>query len=244
MNSVIDIFVTCYLRPQMTMETLKYLKERTRYPYRLFIIHQGGNEEALIQYEKDTFLIIDPSYNVGIHAAWGIALGLAASDYFITSDPDILVPDLDPDWLTQLVELMDKRPDYGAIALQPHKFIGLEPSVYPDDGEILSTPMVGAVMRLMRRDAVWKAGGWERFVRSSRNHEEATIAGRLNAVGFKIGYTSKMKAFHMFGDEVTSDSWGYPKEMKPEDHGHVLRWPLPSAYGHREEYDPKTFEPL
>lgn len=244
MTQPLDIFITAFKRPHMTMETIKYLKERTKYPFRLFMIHNGENEEALIKYADDFFLVIDPSYNVGIHPAWNIALALAESDYFITTDNDILVPDLEPDWLTQLVELMDSRPDYGAIALQPHKFIGLEPSVYPSDGEVISTPMVGACMRLMRRDAVWKAGGWEKWVRQSRNHEESTICGRLNAAGYKFGYASKMKAFHMFGDEVTTDSWGYPKEMKPEDHGHVLRWPLPSAYGHRDEYDPKTFEAI
>lgn len=244
MNDKIDIFITAFKRPQMTMETIKYLKERTKYPFRLFLIHQEGNEEALIKYADDFFLVIDPSYNVGIHCAWNLSLALAESDYFITSDNDILVPDLEPDWLTQLITLMDKRPDYGAIALQPHKFIGLEPSVYPDDGEIISTPMVGAVMRLMRRNAVWKAGGWERFVRSSRNHEEATICGRLNAVGYKYGYTSKMKAFHMFGEGEEVDDWGYPASMKPEDHGHVLRWPPPRTYGDRSKYNSKTFEPI
>ena len=240
----IDIVITAFKRPKMLMETIKYLKERTKYPYRLFIIHNGGSEEALIECEKDTFLIIDPSYNVGIHCAWNLALAMVSSKYFITCDPDILVPDLEPDWLTQMVELMDRRTDYGAIALQPHKFIGLEPSVYPDDGEIINTPMVGAVARLMRLDAVWKGGGWERFVRQSRNHEEATIAGRLNAVGYKIGYTSKMKAFHMFGTEGESDPWGYEKDVTPESHGHRNIWPIPWVYGRREEYDNKTWEKL
>lgn len=240
----IDIVITAFKRPQMTMETIRYIKERTKYPYRLFLIDNGGNEEAKIEYVNDFFLIIDPNYNVGIHCAWNMALAITASKYFITCDNDILPPDIEPDWLTQLVGLMDKRPDYGAIALQPHKFIGLEPSVYPDDGEIISTPMTGAVLRLLRRDAVWKSGGWEKFVRSSRNHEESTICSRLQAAGYKFGYTSKMKAFHMFGTEGESDPWGYDKDATPESHGHRPIWPLPWVFGNREEYDPKTFEKL
>ena len=228
------------------METIRYLKERTKYPYRLFMIHNGGCEEAILEYEKDFFLIVDPNYNVGIHAAWGIALGLAASKYFITTDNDILVPDLEPDWLTQLVELMDARPDFGAIALQPHKFIGLEPTQHPMDekGEIIFTPMVGAVARLMRLDAVWKSGGWERIVRSSRNHEERLICSRLADVGYKFGYSAKMKAFHMWGDGETVDDWGYPLEMGVEAHGHFPVWPQPRIFGDRSKYDPKTFELL
>ncbi|MDO8655645.1 MAG: hypothetical protein Q7K45_00265, partial [Nanoarchaeota archaeon] len=146
---------------------------------------------------------------------------------------------------TQLVGLMDARPDFGAIALQPHKFIGLEPSRHPMDekGEIIFTPMVGAVARLLRLDAVWKAGGWERIVRSSRNHEESTLCGRLNAAGYKFGYASKLKAFHMFGTEGETDYWGYEKDAKPEDHGHRDLWPPLWVYGNREEYDNKTWEP-
>src|SRR3990167_10465990 len=96
MTQPIDIFITAFKRPRMTMETIRYLKERTKYPYRLFMIHNGRNEEAILEYEKDFFLIIDPNYNVGIHQAWNWALATAASDYFITSDNDILVPDLEP----------------------------------------------------------------------------------------------------------------------------------------------------
>lgn len=242
----IDIVITAFKRPKMLMETIKYLKERTKYPYRLFIIHNGGSEEALIECEKDTFLIIDPSYNVGIHCAWNLALAVVSSKYFITCDSDILVPDLEPDWLTQLVGLMDARPDFGAIALQPHKFIGLEPSRHPMDekGEIILTPMVGAVARLMRLDAVWKSGGWERIVRQSRNHEERLICGRLNDIGYKFGYAAKMKAFHMWGDGETVDDWGYPLEMGVETHGHSPVWPQPRIYSHKEQYDNKTWEKL
>ena len=242
----IDIVITAFKRPKMLMETIKYLKERTKYPYRLFMIHNGGNEEAMIEYANDFFLIIDPNYNVGIHCAWNLALAVVSSKYFITCDPDILVPDLEPDWLTQLVGLMDARPDFGAIALQPHKFIGLEPTAHLMDekGEILLTPMTGAVMRLLRRDAVLKAGGWERFVRSSRNHEEKTICSRLAAAGYKFGYAAKMKAFHMWGDGETEDDWGYPLEMGVEAHGHNPVWPQPRIYADRSKYDPKTFEPL
>ncbi|MDZ4210052.1 MAG: glycosyltransferase, partial [Candidatus Curtissbacteria bacterium] len=219
MNEKIDIFLTAYLRPKMTLETIKYLKERTKYPYRLFIIHQGGNEEALMQYADDFFLVIDPSYNIGIHAAWNLSLSLAASDYFITSDNDIYVPDLEPDWLTQMVKFMDERPDYGAISMHPHVLIG-DASFDPKDPEdVKEVGHCGAVMRIMRRDAVWKAGGWEKWVRQGRNHEETTICSRLRAIGYKIGRTTRLRAYHPFGAGMEG-SWGYPISFTPEMQGH------------------------
>ena len=221
------------------METIRYLKERTKYPYRLFLIHNGGNEEALIKYANDFFLVIDPNYNVGIHAAWNIALALAESEYFITSDNDIYVPDTNPDWLSTLVRFMDERPDYGAISLHPHILIGNVSEDPNDPEDVKEVDHCGAVMRIMRRDAVWQAGGWEKWVRQGRNHEEHTICSRLHEKGWKTGRTTKLRAYHPFGD-----NWGYPEDFTPEMQGHnpalkeeVKQFDQPTAY------DEKTFLP-
>ena len=124
----IDIFITAYLREELTTNTIRYLKERTTSPYRLFLIDQGGNEGS----KDHVDYYIGMSKNVGIHAAWNMAAALAESEYFITSDNDIYVPDVrgnaliphtleevtdSRDWLERLVKFMDERPDYGAISL-------------------------------------------------------------------------------------------------------------------------------
>ena len=86
----IDLFITSYLRPEFTQKTLEYLKERTHYPYLTFLIDNGRNEH--LKDKVDFYIGI--SKNVGIMSAWNIAAQLAASEYFITSDNDIYVPDL------------------------------------------------------------------------------------------------------------------------------------------------------
>jgi GT2 family glycosyltransferase len=242
MNQPIDIFITCFERSEFTRQTLKYLKERTTHPYRLFIINNGGNEDVLREFEKDIFLVITPNYNIGIHAAWNIALGLAESDYFITSDNDIYVPDLQPDWLTQLITFMDERPDFGAISLHPHVLIGavgFEPNAIDDVREV---NMCGAVMRIMRRQATYQAGGWDKFVRSQRNHEERTICSRLQTAGYKVGRTTKLRAYHPFGKGI-GGNWGY-KDIPPEVHGHnpQLR-DYVISFDNVEAYDEKTWLP-
>src|SRR3989337_1645229 len=110
MNQVIDIFICAYLRPQMTEKTLQYLKERTKYSYRTWLLDNGGNQE----FKDKVDFYIPFGENIGIHPVWQIAFGLAESDYFVTCDGDILVPDVEPDWLTQLISMMDARPDFGA----------------------------------------------------------------------------------------------------------------------------------
>ncbi len=234
----VDIFVTAYLRREFTLQTIKYLKERTKTPYRLFLINNGGNDIE----DESIFLRIDMNHNVGIHAAWNMALAFAESDYFITTDNDILCPDLEPDWLSQMIKFMDDRPDYGAISLCPHIFIGAAGIDPTDPEDVKERNMCGAVARVMRREAVVKAGGWEHVIRTSRNHEESTICSRLQSNGYKTGIATRIRAFHLFGDGTNSDSWGYPKEMTPEQHGHHGGiWPPPEAYGDKTKYDQKTW---
>jgi GT2 family glycosyltransferase len=242
----IDIFVTCYLRQFYTEKTINYLFERTKYPFRLFVIHNGGNDEVLEIANKQNriFLTVNNSYNVGVHAAWNQALAMAESDYFITSDNDIFVPDLDPDWLTQLIKFMDERPDYGAISLCPHVFIGAAGIDPKDPEDVKERNMCGAVMRIMRRDAVWKAGGWEHVIRTGRNHEERTVCSRLQSVGYKIGICSRLRAYHPFGKDIPG-SWGYPPEFTPEMQGHrpeIAEYV--KSFDNPERFDQKTWLPL
>ena len=236
----LDIFITAYSRTNYTSETLRYLKERTRYPHRVFLIDNGGNMEFKDQ--VDFYIQLRP--NMGIHAAWNIAMELAESDYFITSDNDIYVPDLEPDWLTQLVKLMDKRLEYGAISLHPHIFIGIKGEDPNDPEDVKEAPMAGAVMRIMRVDAIRHAGGWLKKIDPKRNSEERTISSRLQQIGYKVGRTTRIRAYHPFGKKEGLP-WGYPIEITPEMQGHnpqlveeVWRFDNP------ESYDQKTWLPL
>lgn len=262
----IDIFITAYLRPQFTRETLRYLFERTRYPFRLFLIHLGGNDEVIKEYADKIFLIIDIPDNIGIHASWNIALSLAESKYFITSDNDIYVPDLisyhkmpalrvdnndkvlgkylsptgpGPCWLERMVGFMDERKDYGAISLHPHVIIGNASEDPTDPEDVKEVDHCGAVMRIMRRSAVWSAGGWERQIKSGRNHEEKTICSRLHEIGMKVGRTTRIRAYHPFGE-----NWGYPESFTPEMQNHNPNLKdYVKQFDHMEAYDQKTWLP-
>src|SRR3990167_9373927 len=237
----VDIFITAYLRQYYTEQTIEYLDKRTKYPYRLFIINNGGNNEVCEEATKQNklFLEVRMSYNVGIHAVWNTALSLTESEYFITSDNDIYVPQLDPDWLTQLVKFMDERPDYGAISLCPHVFIGAA-AIDPNDPEdVKERNMCGAVMRIMRTETVRQVGGWEHKMEEGRNHEERTICSRLQSAGYKVGIASRIRAYHLFGK-----NWGYPDWFTPERQKHTPELATyVTQFDHQEAYDPKTWMP-
>jgi len=241
MNEVIDIFITTYLRQAFTEKTIEYLYERTKYPFRLFVIDNGGNDAVLEEAVKQNkvFLWIKNSANIGIHASWNLALSMAESEYFITSDNDIWVPDIQPDWLMQMVRFMDNRPDYGAISLHPHIFIGAA-GIDPNDPEdVKERNMCGAVMRIMRTEAVRRVGGWEHSIRTSRNHEERTICSKLHDAGYLTGIASRIRAYHPFGT-----NWGYPEEITPEMQGHNPDLKdYVTSFDKIQAYDNKTWLP-
>lgn len=234
----VDIFLTTFQRQEFTKECVQYLYERTTTPFRLFIIDNGGNEWA--REDPRVFLYVGLGSNIGIHGAWNIALSLAESRYFVTSDPDLLVPALDPDWLSQLVGLMDSRPDYAAISLCPHVFIGAAP-LDPDDPEdVKERNMAGAVFRIMRTDVVRAVGGWEHKIEEGRNHEERFVCSRLQEAGYKVGITPRLRAYHLFG----RSNWGYPDWFTPERQKH--RSELKDYVGqfdNREAYNNDTWLP-
>lgn len=238
----IDIFITSYQREKLTRETLDYLFARTTTPFRVWLLDQGITNAAMYTIHRTQWprlMYVGLEQNLGIHAAWNMALALAESEYFITSDNDIFVPDLQPDWLQQLVTFMDERQQYGAISLHPHVFIGAA-GIDPEDPEdVKERNMCGAVMRIMRRDAVYKAGGWEHKIEAGRNHEERTICSRLQTAGYKVGITSRIRAFHPF-----PPNWGYLQEFTPEmqKHNPELEQYVQS-FGNIDNYDPKTWLP-
>jgi hypothetical protein len=93
-------------------------------------------------------------------AAFQHGIDATTSDPYIVTDPDIVVPELEPTWLEHLHSLMDRHPDFGLIG------IGLDqanrpPVLGPEeidpamvvDGEIVEAG-VGTVMQMIRRDAL------------------------------------------------------------------------------------------
>lgn len=245
MPKPIDIFITTYLRDHFAKECVEYLAARTKTPYRLTIIDNGGNEWAETSPLVHRYIPLWKSVgNSGVHWAWNTAVALAESEYFITSDPDLLVPDLElyepnSDWLARMIRFMDDRPDYGAISMMPHIFIGAA-GIDPNDPEdVKERNMCGAVMRIMRTDMVRSVRGWDLVIEAGRNHEERTICSRLQAAGYKTGICSRIRAYHNFGK-----NWGYPEEFTPEMQKHnpalkeeVLR------FDNREAYDQNTWLP-
>ena len=222
----IDIVLTTWQREWMTDAVIRALKLNTQTPYRLIIIDNGSIGEAQEKYLTSSDIYIKMDYNRGLEPVKHLAQNFVESELFISMDNDILVYKYEnPDWLGRLIDLMNRYPEYGAIACKPQVLIADTMYHFQTDKEIVDFPRIPGYARIMRTAWVNEVGAWK-DKRPSRGHEEIWICDKFKEKGYKFGWANFVECWHLFGKEDT-DEWGYPKGMKPEQHGHSPVWPIP-----------------
>ena len=104
----IDIILVVWERPKLTEMTIRAIKQNTK-PGTYNLIIMDNNQE-----------------NIGLEAARQKGLEQVKSKYFVCVDNDILPQKIKDgkDWLEELVELMDKNPEYAAISARTQIMIG------------------------------------------------------------------------------------------------------------------------
>jgi len=221
-----DIVCTTWGREWMTELALIALRKNTKTPYRLILVDNGSDKRFQNHYlhESDIYIKLDKNY--GLEHAKHIGMQFVESEYFVSMDNDILVYHYEPvDWLGQLVELLDENEKYGAVALRPQILVADTMRMFETEDELVPYHHVPGYARLMRTAWVKGVGAWS-DKRPGRGHEELWIAEKWKEHGILMGWATKARCWHLFGKEDT-DEWGYPKDMKPEDHGHQPVWPMP-----------------
>jgi len=232
-----DILITTYFRKDFTGKVLDHIIGRTKLPVQFIIVDNGskdGTREMLEEYQKiypslfKKVIFLDK--NIGLQAAKNIGMEFVEGKYFVNTDNDCLCPQLDPDWLAQLIELMGDNPDYAAISLRPQVLVGVGP-IFRGAGVVVANNVAGGSFRIMLTEAVRKVGQWHDSF-ENRN-EEWHICNALRRAGYKVGYARDLFCYHMFGSE-----WGYPQGI---EHYHA---PERNIYSKDEAYDPITMKSL
>ena len=209
----------------MTEACLRAIKYNTAIPYRIILIDNGSTSDYQLKYLQNTDIYVKMDRNYGLEHVKHLGMSFVESDLFVSMDNDILVYRYDTDWLTRLIDLMNRYPAYGAIACRPQVLVADTMRHFETEDEVVEFPRIPGYARIMRTKWVNEVGAWW-DKREGRGHEEIWISEKFREHGFKVGWANKVKCWHLFGEEDT-DGWGYPKGMKPEDHGHNPVWPMP-----------------
>jgi hypothetical protein len=219
----IDIILLSYNRLDYLIEMVDALEQRTRLPYRLTIVDNasGPQTRQWLREHRTRFehLVFNP---VNEHLA-GHARGIAAtsSELFVLSDADLVPhePEGERCWLTALVELAERHPDFALIgtrldSVSEARNARLE-SAPLVDGEILETP-TGVWLNLMRRSALRVP-----FM------SDGITCYALRRAGYRVGIAASVHATHL-GDldperhpdylarKVAASGWGVTYPDYPE----------------------------
>jgi glycosyltransferase involved in cell wall biosynthesis len=216
----LDIVVTTWNREWMTDLCLNVVAFNTQTPHRVILVDSGSNGNSRTRYaaQADVYVKLDKNY--GLEYAKNIGMQFVESPLFVSMDNDILPYKYDPDWLSQLVGLMDKYPDYGAIALRPQTLVGTSLAMFDTEDEVVPFPHVPGYARIMRTDLVKETGAWN-DKRPLRGHEEMWVGEKFAERGFKMGWSPKLHCYHLWGRD-DEDMWGY----KNTESGHNPVWPI------------------
>ena len=118
----VDIIILTFQRKYYLKEVLDEIEARTSYPYRLIIIDNGstdGTRQLIEEMHRrgKIWRYIFTNRNLFMTDAFNRGLGLVESEYFITTQDDIVPPKVEPCWLTQIVNMIEKNKEYSSISM-------------------------------------------------------------------------------------------------------------------------------
>jgi len=249
----VDIILVTYQRLHFLKQTVTKINERTMYPYNLIVIDNASEDIGVRDYmnmaEKhgDIQRRVMLDENLGLPGALNAGMKHVRSEFFITTQDDLLPPDLRPCWLERMVYLIKKYPDYAGIFMRIQRTARLHVN---EDKELIYSPKsCAAVFRIQRRDDFRKLENpfgvrkhWEShdFAETAQQLKKKTaMATKLYAdhIGFMAdnkGFAEGKTNYHTY-----SDNRVYQGKEKPYmDIDHRSNYPVKVNHG----YDSREFE--
>lgn len=203
----IDVIMLSHNRLQHLDRTVDALLERTPEPIRLTVVDNASGPEVRnwLAENRDRFdrLILRPTNEYV--PAFQHGIDVTTSDPYVVTDPDLIVPDLSPSWLARQLELMQRYPDFGTIALDLDRSVipswvppetvaaieALRGVVGEVDEDLVECRYVGTHFQIIRRDALREA-----YV------QDASTSHRIRRAGYRVGFNRSVRALHLGSEDV------------------------------------------
>ncbi len=176
-RQAIDILILTYQRQEYLDKMIRSIQRSTSYPYRIILV-DNGSDRPMVRYLKHLLeqkviaqLVLNKkNYFMD---GWQYGIPYIESDLFAISDPDILVPELTPCWLTQLVDCFELLPDLVRLGtalsmdnIPPcwnrfeARFLALRTGETVCDQPFLKQSTPDTTMQVIRTEAFSRLGGY------------------------------------------------------------------------------------
>ena len=202
----ISILLVTYQRLHFLKHTVKKIYERTLYPYELIVIDNNSTDgtRGWLKGAKINGFVHD---YITLPENKGLAYGLSEgfkkvkSEYFITTQDDVVPPDLRPCWLERMLHIAKKNPDYGGIAMRIQRVRHRE---IDEHKELYESPTsLASFLRIQKKNDIEEIGGF-----GARKHwESVSFMRRMKPLKKKLGVTTKLYCDHI---GFMPDNKGFP----------------------------------
>lgn len=233
-----DIYITSFFRPEFTTETVRLIRERTEEgTFRLHIYDNGSDVETvtklmgLYSENKIDSLMLDKRntgclYNKGVFHA----MTESHTKYYVVSDNDVFPPKLTPDWLIQMINIMEKYPEIALLTpqLPPQAF----QMPYALNEDVVLCAAVGNTFKVIRRDAF----PFDQYAQKLGEYgDDGLISELVHKSGKKVAFCRNIFCYHA----GQCENYGYKEEDLGKD-------PRKINYGEHFTYkfvNEDTYEP-
>jgi GT2 family glycosyltransferase len=150
--------------------------------------------------------------------------------YYIVSDNDVYPPKLNPDWLQQMIALMDLHTDIAFLTPQlPPQSLQMP---YQTESDVVYSKAVGNTFKIIRKSA-YPIDAYEQAI--GKYGDDGLVCEKVIEKGWKVAFCRNIFCYH--AGQTTN--WGYKTEEIALD-------PRKQGYGKPYEYeivDWNTYEP-
>ena len=225
----------------MTKKVINLIHERTAPgTYAIHVFDNGSDKitqdflYGLLQQKKIVSLHLD-SRNTGCLYNKSIfyMMNEYTDKYFCVTDNDVYPPKLSPDWLSQMITIMDAHPDLAFLAPQvPPQWLQT-PDMKKVKDDIVYCKAVGNTFKMVRRSAFPIADGYINMLGAFG--DDGLVCDLAAMRNYKTAFCRNIFCYHA----GQCDNWGYT------DH-EVSLDPRKAGYGPPFKYElanEETYEP-
>ena len=222
----IDIVLLTCNRLHFAKKSIEELYKRTKTSFRLIVVDNASKDgtreylkELVIKKENIELVLLDKPVNICM--AYNKGFEYVNSELFITMQDDVIIPQLKPDIIQRLVDLINKYPEQGGIGCRIQKI----PNMKWLEGDLSpARKALSAYFRIQRKSDVIKMGGF-----GDRNWDDLAFVSKIRSIGKEVSWANNLWGNHIGymcenkGYGKTNRRWGWSEGRMTE----YLRKPYP-----------------
>lgn len=209
-QETIDIILLTCGRLDFTKRTMEGIATRIKIPFRLIVVDNASKDETPEFLKKckeegkiKELILLTEETKVNIATAYNMGFEYVETEYFLTMQNDIVIPDLEPCVAVQLMELMEKYPEQGGVGCRIQRIA----SIKWLDGDLSpARKALSAYTRIQKKSDIIKAGGF-----GNRNWDDMSFLLQMTKIGKKCSWANNLWCDHLGG---RYENRGYDKDYK------------------------------